>query len=115
MSARASLIYILIGAILAGYVAGHWALARDLDVVVEKKWTGDTKRRFGTGTAYFVQTDQGEFGFFGTPFTTDSDEMFAELIPNQRAQVKVIDWLHGPLLAQMMQWSTRPLIVEVGQ
>lgn len=115
MSTRASLIYILIGAILAGYVGGHWALARRLDVMVERKWTGDTKRRFGSGTAYFIQTDQGEFGFFGTPLTADSDEMFALLTPGQQAQVKVIDWLHGPLLAQMMDWSTRPLIVEVGQ
>lgn len=115
MSTRASLIYILIGAILAGYVGAHWALARDLDVTVERKWTGDTKRRFGTGTAYFVQTDQGEFGFFGTPFTADSDDMFAELAPGQRAQIRVIDWLHGPLLAQAFDWSTRPLIVEVGE
>ncbi|MDH3667383.1 MAG: hypothetical protein OEN23_10690 [Paracoccaceae bacterium] len=113
MSTRASLIYILIGALLAGYVGLHWGLARELDVTVERKWTGETKRRFGRGTAYFIATDQGEFGFFGTPFTADSDEMFAQLTAGDTAGITVIDWLHGPLLAQIMEWESRPLIVEV--
>lgn len=115
MSTRASLIYILIGAVLAAYVGGHWALARDLDVMVERKWTGETRHRFGKGTAYLVKTDQGEFGFFGTPFTADSDDMYGQLAQGQRAQVTVIDWLHGPLLAQAMDWTPRPLIVEVSR
>ncbi len=39
--------------------------------------------------------------------------MFAALTPGQSAEVTVIDWLHGPILAQFMDWETRPLIVEV--
>jgi hypothetical protein len=114
MSTRTSLIYILIGAVLAGYVGLHWALASDVEVMVERKWTGKVAQRRGrTGTAYIVETDQGEFGFFGTPFTSDSDEMYAQLIEGKRARVTAIRWLHGPLWAQIIGGTPRPLIVEV--
>ena len=113
MSTRAALIYILIGALLAGYVGVHWAMARELDITVERKWSGATKRRFGTGTAYFVDTDQGTLGFMGTPFTADSDEMFAQLPQGGTAKVKVISWLHGPLLEGMLDSVARPMIVAV--
>lgn len=114
MSTRTSLIYILIGALLAGYVGLHWALAQDLDVTVEQKWTGETAGRwFRRGTAHFIQTDKGSFGFFGTPFTADSDEMYARVLEGQSAQITVIDWLHGPLWAEIMGRPARRLIIEV--
>ena len=114
MSTRASLIYILIGALLVGYVGLHWGLAQSVEVMVERKWSGAVAhRRGGTGTAYFVETDQGEFGFFGTPFTADSEEMFAELAEGKRARVTVIEWLHGPLLGQIMDSTSRPVIIDV--
>ena len=114
MSTRASLIYILIGIALVGYVGLHWVFAEDLDVTVERKWTGETKGRwFRSGTANFIGTERGEFGFFGTPFTADSDEMYARLPEGQSARITVIDWLHGPLWAEITGRSPRRLIVEV--
>lgn len=114
MSTRASLIYILIGALLVGYVGLHWVLARDLDVVVARKWTGETAGKWGRrGTAHFVETDKGTFGFFGTPFTAESDEMFGLLSEGQPARVTAFAWIHGPLLAEIMGGTSRPNIVEV--
>lgn len=114
MSTRASLIYILIGVLLMGYVGIHWSLATDLDVTVKQKWTGTAiNRRGGSGSAYFVETDQGTFGFFGTPFTSESNEMYAQLREGERARIKLVNWLHGPILADVMESHSRPAIIDV--
>jgi hypothetical protein len=114
MSTRTSLIYIMIAALLLGYVGLHWGLAADLEVTVRQKWTGTTyNRRGGTGSAHFVETDQGTFGFLGMPFSSESDEMYAQLREGEQARVKVIQWLHGPILAGIVDSVSRPLIIEV--
>lgn len=114
MSVRTSLIYIFIGALLVAYAGGHIALARVVDVTVERKYSVEAvKRRFQTGEAQLVKTDKGTFGFFALPWGQSDEEMSAFLNEGQRVRLHVIDWLHGPLWEQVAGRPPRPNIIAV--
>jgi len=113
MSTRAAMIYVLVGLSLVGYVGLHFATARTLDVRVSGVETADTySRRGGSGTAELVVTDRGTFGYIDIPGLTDAEAMRRALKPRARARIRVIDWMHGPLLARLSEQPNRPSIID---
>ncbi|MEL6265097.1 MAG: hypothetical protein AAFR52_05535 [Pseudomonadota bacterium] len=114
MSTRASLLWILVGLLLAGYVAGHVQLARTVEIAVTRIESAETRERFGfSGTAHTVVSGSTRYALFVLPWIQSEEEMLAALRPGARARVRVIDWLHGPLVADVAGIESRPNIVEV--
>lgn len=114
MSTRAALVYVLIGFGLVAYVGIHFATARTLEVNVTGFETKDTySRRAGRGTAKIVITDKGSFSFLDLPVLTDADAMRRSIQSGYRARIRVIEWLHGPLIEYVLGRPSRPDIIAV--